>query len=670
MRKNIPEDSPIEFYFNTVDSTGAPVAPSSAFAAADFSIHKDGSATEKTSANGITVTSPFDSKTGLHLITIDTSNDTGDSGFWVAGGRYAIRFETAKTVDSISIDGRMVPNAEFVIDAPVSVARVTGGINTGAGAITTLDALDTAQDTQHGTTQSAISGLNNISEAQVNAQVDTALSDIGLDHIVSAAVTGTDITDNSIIAKLVSKSATADWDSYVNTTDSMQAIRDELNSGITSISNSLSVVSNNVDSTQLFLTADVYDYLISMPVTSQVVGYFTEIKGATWSTTDTLEAIRDRGDSAWTTATGFSTHSAADVRTEIDANSTQLAAIVLDTGTTLPTQISGLNNISEAQVNTQVDTALSDIGLDHLLSAAATGTDITDNSIIAQLVSKSATADWDSFDNETDSFEAIRDRGDSAWTTGAGGSAPTVEEIRAEIDSNSTLLAAILTDTGTTIPAQISGLNNISTTDVLTQVTSGLNTYDGPTISEMVAAFTEIKGATWATTDTLEAIRDRGDSAWITGSGGTAPTVEEIRAEMDSNSTKLAEIVADTNELQLNQLDWATADVSGLATASALTAIGDNVVLVLADTNELQMNQGNWATAVALATVDSNVDTILAYEDMGNGRTRSEAFNFLRNKFVISAGTMTVYQSDDATESHTAAVTQTAGDPISAVDPA
>lgn len=44
-----------------------------------------------------------------------------------------------------------------------------------------------------------------------------------------------------------------------------------------------------------------------------IITHLTDIKGATWATTDSLEAIRDRGDSAWITATGFSTHSAADV---------------------------------------------------------------------------------------------------------------------------------------------------------------------------------------------------------------------------------------------------------------------------------------------------------------------------------------------------------------------
>lgn len=46
-----------------------------------------------------------------------------------------------------------------------SVGAVTGGINTGAGTITTLDGLDTAQDTQHATTQS---------------KVDTAQADLDL----------------------------------------------------------------------------------------------------------------------------------------------------------------------------------------------------------------------------------------------------------------------------------------------------------------------------------------------------------------------------------------------------------------------------------------------------------------------------------------------------------
>lgn len=58
----------------------------------------------------------------------------------------------------------------------------------------------------------------------------------------------------------------------------------------------------------------------------------------------------------------------------------------------------------------------------------------------------------------------------------SSGSAPTVEQIRAEIDSNSTQLAAILEDTGTTIPALInadSGAGTIQHTYTMTDSADG-----------------------------------------------------------------------------------------------------------------------------------------------------------------------------------------------------
>lgn len=89
-------------------------------------------------------------------------------------------------------------------------------------------------------------------------------------------------------------------------------------------------------------------------------------------------------------------------------------------------------------------------------------------------------------------------------------------------------IADILLDTGGTLPALIAGLNDLSSSDVTTACTSSLNTYDPPSKTEMDAAFTEIKGATWAATDTLEAIRDRGDAAWITATGFSTHSAADI----------------------------------------------------------------------------------------------------------------------------------------------
>lgn len=211
-------------------ATGALVAPSSAFAAADFRVYKDGSASEKTTTNGITVTSPFDSITGKHLIEIDTSNATGDSGFWAAGSEYRVELHSAKTIDSIlqngvtvgrfrlvsadvfRSDGYTAPANSTIADAyallqltDADVALIKSAIDalsamlpntdflagaaTDAGAavldtatqailnnIPTNSELTTALAAADDAVLAAISALNNLSAAQVNAELLDVLS--------------------------------------------------------------------------------------------------------------------------------------------------------------------------------------------------------------------------------------------------------------------------------------------------------------------------------------------------------------------------------------------------------------------------------------------------------------------------------------------------------------
>ena len=75
--------------------------------------------------------------------------------------------------------------------------------------------------------------------------------------------------------------------------------------------------------------------------------------------------------------------------------------------------------------------------------------------------------------------------------------------------------------------------------------------------------------------------------------------------------------------------------------------------------------------------VNGIADSILD-RDMGAGadsgspsvRTVRQALRMSRNKVAISGGVLTCYKEDDATASHTATVTTTAGNPISTIDPA
>jgi hypothetical protein len=99
-----PEDhAAVIVPFTTHSNTGAPVAPSSAFETSDFRIYKGASATEKATTNGLNINSPFDTVTGLHLLSIDTSNDTGDSGFWVSGVVYTVVLIPDETVDGVAV---------------------------------------------------------------------------------------------------------------------------------------------------------------------------------------------------------------------------------------------------------------------------------------------------------------------------------------------------------------------------------------------------------------------------------------------------------------------------------------------------------------------------------------------------------------------------------------
>lgn len=107
------------------------------------------------------------------------------------------------------------------------------------------------------------------------------------------------------------------------------------------------------------------------------------------------------------------------IRDEVLAvtNATEWTITIDDASTTIMDwegQILALADSTDNQAD--VNAALVALQLDHLMNQAVVGTDVTDNSVVAQLASKSATADWDSFDNETDSLEGHRDLTSSVST--------------------------------------------------------------------------------------------------------------------------------------------------------------------------------------------------------------------------------------------------------------
>lgn len=92
------EDDTVYACFNTRQADGTPITLGGTPA---VSVYKDGGVTESTA--GVTLTTDFDSRTGLHLVTIDTSADA----FYATGADYSIVITTG-TVDSVSVVGTEV----------------------------------------------------------------------------------------------------------------------------------------------------------------------------------------------------------------------------------------------------------------------------------------------------------------------------------------------------------------------------------------------------------------------------------------------------------------------------------------------------------------------------------------------------------------------------------
>ena len=190
------EDATVYLPWNSADSSGASITRATD---GSIRIYKNNGTTEKATANGITDSEDFDSVTGVHMLTIDTSVDTGDSGFWEAGNDYHVVLVGA-TIDgqtvnhaigTFSIENRFMrgtdsvspPSAASIADAVLDEAlsgHTTAGTLGKAVADIETDATAILADTdelQGDDVPGLIAALNDISSADVNAACDAALSD-------------------------------------------------------------------------------------------------------------------------------------------------------------------------------------------------------------------------------------------------------------------------------------------------------------------------------------------------------------------------------------------------------------------------------------------------------------------------------------------------------------
>lgn len=309
------------------------------------------------------------------------------------------------------------------------------------------------------------------------------------------------------------------------------------------------------------------------------------------STAFPLTAADGSDLTACATATGFSTHSAADVKTAIEAAGSHLTLIKAKT-----------------------DNLPSDPADQSAVEAAITAAHSTTNGkidAVDDFVDTEVAAILAAVDTEVAAIKAKTDN--LPASPAAVGSAMTLD--------------AAETGTGlTAVPWNASW-----DAEVQSECADALSAYDPPTATEMTSAFTEIKGATWSSaTDTLEAIRDRGDSAWTTATGfATASDITTAHSTTDGKidavddyvDTEVTAIKAVTDKLDTAlELDGAvyryTTNALEQAPSGGLDAAGVRTAVGLASAN-LDTQLGALPTAAENADAAWN-ETVADHPGVGS----------------------------------------------------
>jgi len=634
----------------------------------------------------------------------------------------AINNDAAKAGYLDTMIGNGILTATFTGNLTGSVASVVGAVGSVTGAVASVTAGVTLANNAMSAAASAADFL-----AEINTQVDTAIVTYGLDHLVSTSVAGTDIANDSIVASLVSKSATADWDDFNNTTDSLQAIVDTgltvsgtVNADVVKISGDSTAADNlelfmdgtgyaggtiklgvdvvkisddataannlelmydgtgyaggtiklTVDAVKISGDGTAADNLEAMldgtggvTLTTAIVGNITgnitgsltgsvgSISGitfpsnfadlsitsssgrvdvASWVGTAVaiggssglpnvnIEAINDDSTKATylDTMIGngvFTADITGDLSGSVGSVTGAVGSVTGAVGSVTAGVSLAANAMSAAasaadflaEINTQVDTALSDIGLDHLVSASVTGTDVADNSIIAQFASKSATADWDSYDNTTDSFEALQ----SVGVTVSGTISADVVSISGDSTAADNWEAMLDGTGGVTLTANVTGDITGSLSGSVGSVTGAVGSISAITFptnfaslsinaSGRVDVASFIGTAATLSVGGLLAV----DAQTISNSGTAADNVESLIANLDATiSSRAAASTA------LSTSTWTAARAGYLDElnigAEAIAHTG-NAASFMADVSAL-------ATSAALAVIDGNVDTLI-----------------------------------------------------------
>lgn len=351
----------------------------------------------------------------------------------------------------------------------------------------------------------------------------------------------------------------------------------------------------------------------------------------------TADAVKIGGTNqgAVNLATRIGTPNDTDIATDIAAVKTDSAAILVDTAE-IGAAGAGLTALatqgSVDTIDTNVDTLLTRIpaalfsGITSLAEwlGLMAGAQTADATALTEI--KATGAGSGTYDESTDSMEAIAGAG--------GGGAPTVTQIRQEMDANSTQLAAILADTNELqtddVPGLIAALNDPTAAAVadavLDEALAGHVT--AGTLGKAVADIeTDVTSIETRLPDALES----GRIAATTGSVSNAAIRDGILDRALSSHTTagtvgkaISDTLADTAELQADDVPGLIAALNDLSSAESQTAAAAAITAAFGITTST-VNDASATTTGFTVTADVSTDIRLGVLRFTDGALAGES---------------------------------------------
>lgn len=335
----------LSFKFLTKELRGSTVGNPASLTAGVISIYKDSGVTQSTA--GVTLTVDFDSITGLNNVLIDLSSDV----FYTPGSNYEVVITTG-TVDAVSVVGTIISSFSIENRSLQKALAIVSNIATGAAAASVsseLAVITTGTEVNtYASTQNLDGGYHEISDVGGTLSMYYQF-DINADNTAtSIAMNGRMEGENDSIGVYAYNWTTTSWNQ---------------------IGNLGGVTAGSPDGVAVFTVLDVHTGTGANLGLVRIRGLGTGLTSAT--------LFIDRASMRYAPSAAPNIIA---IRTEIDSNSTQLAAILADTNELQTDDIPATLATIASYIDTEIGTIITNLAtvdtvVDGIQTDLSNGTD-------------------------------------------------------------------------------------------------------------------------------------------------------------------------------------------------------------------------------------------------------------------------------------------------------